>query len=128
MSVPIPTSCSSRATIAGTLILLGVLVITVWLTSLRMASPAPIVYQPAPRGIPGTASDPADTWVKKPYVSTGFTPLKNEYGIEINSRDPVTHTRNMLLTDCAHAAGIHDRIDPQQMLTLMTCVASTPGR
>ena len=52
----------------------------------------------------------------------------------INDPDPVTNKINTMVTDCARAAGMTDKITKQQMLIFTTCIDikrglySTPQR
>lgn len=103
---------------------LGLLILASIVLMARQTAPPPL-----PAGIPGTASDPADTWVKKPYVPTGQAPipLTNEYGLEINSRNPAIQASTQIVTECARAAGIHDKIDKKHMLILTTCIDIKTG-
>ena len=82
-TTPTPSASSSDGATTIGITLIGLLALALFsaaLGSMPLLGSVSTSPPSLPRGIPGTASDPADTWVKKPYVSTGQAPIPLKNG------------------------------------------------
>lgn len=116
MITPPGPSTSSTNTSGHVLAIIGffALLALVWLSAMPPSTPA--TYQ-----VVRPSATVAGAMVVETHQHSSWSQT-NEYGLVTHGPDPIQNTLNQMVTDCARAAGVHDKIDKKQMLIMTTCI------